>query len=147
MNLPICNNLDDGVKMSSSYSAIPSFCNFCLYMYFLLFLFSFPQSTTFKREEEKRSAKKTTESGCTVRVDSLPHRKWKEIKQQPGTAGPGNMLGSCLVSFHFLWAILSASTSTVVAVADIECPNCSKLALLEGHQMATIETSDFLLLT
>ena len=32
--------------------------------------------------------------------------KWKETKQHPGTAGPGNMLGSCLVSFHFLWAIL-----------------------------------------
>ena len=33
------------------------------------------------------------------------HRKWKETKQQPGTAGPGNMLGCCLLSFHFLWAI------------------------------------------
>ena len=40
---------------------------------------------------------------CTVRVDSLPHRKWREIQQQPGTAGPGNMLGCCLISFHFLW--------------------------------------------
>ena len=37
-------------------------------------------------------------------------------------------------------------SSTLVAVADIECPNCSKLALLEGQQMATIATSDFLLL-
>ena len=25
---------------------------------------------------------------------------------QPGTAGPGNSLGCCLISFHFLWAIL-----------------------------------------
>ena len=25
---------------------------------------------------------------------------------------------------------------SLVAVADIECPNCSKLALLEGQQMA-----------
>ena len=39
-----------------------------------------------------------------------PKGKWKEIKQQPRTAGPGNMLGSCLISFHFLWAILSTST-------------------------------------
>ena len=31
----------------------------------------------------------------------MAHRKWKEIKQQPGTAGPGNMLGCCFVSFHF----------------------------------------------
>ena len=37
--------------------------------------------------------------------------------------------------------------SPLVAVADIECPNCSKLALLEGQQMATFATSDFLLLT
>ena len=40
----------------------------------------------------------------------MAHRKWREIKQQPsmlpGTAVPG----SCLVSFHILWAILSTST-------------------------------------
>ena len=36
----------------------------------------------------------------------IAHWKWKETKQQPGTAGPGNMLGCCFVSFHFLWAIL-----------------------------------------
>ena len=46
----------------------------------------------------------------TVRVDSLPHRKWKEIKQQPGTAGPGNMLGCCLIYFHFRWDKLSKLT-------------------------------------
>ena len=40
----------------------------------------------------------------------MAHRIWKETKQHPATAGPGNMLGSCLVSFHFLWAILSTST-------------------------------------
>ena len=37
--------------------------------------------------------------------------------------------------------------SLLVAVADIECPNCSKLALLEGQPVATFATSDFLLLT
>ena len=36
----------------------------------------------------------------------MAHRKWKETKLLPGTAGPGNMLGSSLVSFNFLWAIL-----------------------------------------
>ena len=46
----------------------------------------------------------------TVRVDSLPHRKWREIQQQPGTAGPGNMLGCCLIYFHFLWGKLSTRT-------------------------------------
>ena len=35
----------------------------------------------------------------------MAHRKWKETKQQSGTAGPGNMLGCCLINFHFLWAI------------------------------------------
>ena len=38
-------------------------------------------------------------------------------------------------------------SSPLVAVADIECPNSSKLALLQGQQMATIASSDFLLLT
>ena len=42
---------------------------------------------------------------CTGRMGWMAHRKRKEIKQQPGTAGPGHMLGSCLLSFHFLWAI------------------------------------------
>ena len=36
----------------------------------------------------------------------MAHWKWKETKQEPGTDGPGNMLGCCLISFHFLWAIL-----------------------------------------
>ena len=43
----------------------------------------------------------------------MAHRKWKETKQQPGTAGPGNMLGCCLVSFLFLWAILSRTRYSV----------------------------------
>ena len=34
----------------------------------------------------------------------MTHRKWIETKQQPGTAGPGNTLGCCLNSLHFLWA-------------------------------------------
>ena len=32
----------------------------------------------------------------------MSHRNWKETKQQPGTAGPGNILGCCLVSLRFL---------------------------------------------
>ena len=34
---------------------------------------------------------------CTVLVLRMAHRIWKESKQQSGTAGPGNMLGSSLV--------------------------------------------------
>ena len=41
----------------------------------------------------------------TGQMGWMAHRKWKEIMQQPGTAGSGNMLGCCLLSFHFLWAI------------------------------------------
>ena len=39
---------------------------------------------------------------CTEWMEWMSHRKQKETKQQPGTAGPGNMLGCCLVSLHFL---------------------------------------------
>ena len=41
----------------------------------------------------------------TGRMGWMAHRKWKEAKQLPGTAGPGNILGCCLISSHFLWAI------------------------------------------
>ena len=47
---------------------------------------------------------------CTVLVLRMAQRKWKDTKQQPCTAGPGNMLGCCLIYFHFQWAILSTST-------------------------------------
>ena len=43
---------------------------------------------------------------CTVLVLRMARRIWKETKQQPETAGSGNMLGCCLVFFPFLWAIL-----------------------------------------
>ena len=46
---------------------------------------------------------------CTVLVLRMAHMIWKETKQHPGTSGPDNMLGCCLVSFHFLWAILGRS--------------------------------------
>ena len=36
----------------------------------------------------------------------MAHRKWKEIKQQPSLLPGPAVPGSCLVSFHFLWAIL-----------------------------------------
>ena len=47
-----------------------------------------------------------TKPDFTVRVDSLPHRKWKETKQQPSMLPGPAVPGCCLVSFHFLWAIL-----------------------------------------
>ena len=42
---------------------------------------------------------------------------WKETKQEPGTAEPDNMLGCCLVSLRFLWAILSTSTVQVGTIS------------------------------
>ena len=38
----------------------------------------------------------------------MTHRIWKETKQEPGTAGPGNMPGCCLVSLHFLCYMVAA---------------------------------------
>ena len=45
-------------------------------------------------------------SECTACRHRIAHRKWKETKLLPGTAGPGNRLGCCLIYLHFLWAIL-----------------------------------------
>ena len=33
---------------------------------------------------------------CTACGHRIAHRKWKEIKLQPGTGGPGNRVGCCL---------------------------------------------------
>ena len=49
----------------------------------------------------------------TVLVLRMAHSIWKETKQETGLAVPGNMLGCCLISFHFQWAILSTSTVLV----------------------------------
>ena len=61
----------------------------------------------------------------TVLVLRMAHRIWKETKQERGTVGPGNMLGCCLISLHFLWAILSTST---VQGWEIESRGLSRLA-------------------
>ena len=42
----------------------------------------------------------------------MSHRKQKETKQQPGTAGPGNIFGCCLVSLSFLCDIHSTNPVT-----------------------------------
>ena len=42
--------------------------------------------------------------------------KWKEIKQQPSMLPGPSVPGSCLVFFHFLWAILSTSTVHICVV-------------------------------
>ena len=36
----------------------------------------------------------------------MPHRKWRETKQQPSMLPGPAVPGCCLISFHFLWAIL-----------------------------------------
>ena len=49
-------------------------------------------------------------SKSTVRVDSLPHRKWKQIKQQPSMLPGPAVPGCCWISLHFLWGKLSTRT-------------------------------------
>ena len=46
----------------------------------------------------------------TVLVLRMANRKWIETEQQPGTAEPGNMLGCCIIYFHFRWGKLSTRT-------------------------------------
>ena len=46
----------------------------------------------------------------TVLVLRMADRKWKETKQQPSMLPGPAVPGSCLVSFHIMWAILSTST-------------------------------------
>ena len=60
-------------------------------------------------------------------VPRMAHRIWKENKLLPGTAGPGNMLGTCLVSFHFLRAILSTSTVSSEANKQLVSVLCMQL--------------------
>ena len=52
------------------------------------------------RKITRRCMSKHSES-YTVLVLWMAQRKWKDTKQQPGTAGPGNMLGCCLISLHY----------------------------------------------
>ena len=54
----------------------------------------------------------------TVLVLRMVHRKWKETKQQPSKLPIPAVPGSCLVSIHILWAILSTST------VGVKCPMC-----------------------
>ena len=57
----------------------------------------------------------------TERLFRMYHRKWRETKQPAGTAGPGNMLGCCLVSLHFLSYILcSCSVRMKIVQASFE---------------------------
>ena len=42
----------------------------------------------------------------TGRMGWMANRKWRETKQQPSMLPGPAVPGCCLVSFHFLWAIL-----------------------------------------
>ena len=63
-----------------------------------------------KRTEQEQERVSKTGGLHTALVLRMAHRKWKEIKQQPSMLPGPAVPGSCLVSFHFLWAILSTST-------------------------------------
>ena len=63
-----------------------------------------------KSHQDKVTKRHVACKECTVLVLRMAHKIWKETKQQPVTAGPGNMLGCCLVCFNFLWGKLSTRT-------------------------------------
>ena len=71
----------------------------------------------------------------TVLVLRMAHRNWKETKQQPSMLPVPAVLGCCLVSFHFLWAILSTSTVRIFITFQNYLPQPSNRLTftLEGH--------------
>ena len=54
-----------------------------------------PNVRRWNKKDPKYS--KEQRKSCTGRMGWMAHRKLKEIKQQPGTARPGNMLGCYLI--------------------------------------------------
>ena len=70
----------------------------------------------------------------------MAHRKWQETKLQQRTAGPGNMLGCCLVSLHFLWAILSTSTVECRCLVQKRCGTYINCGGKEQNWGATLVT-------
>ena len=49
----------------------------------------------------------------------MAHRKWKESKQLPSLLPGPAVPGSCLVSLHFLWAILCPQAVTFLATPSV----------------------------
>ena len=76
----------------------------------VFFYFKDIKLCSFVNVPDKERVKRIWEHTCTVLVLRMAHRKGKEIKQQPSMLPGPAVPGSCLVSFHFLWAILSTST-------------------------------------
>ena len=72
-------------------------------------------------------------------VLKMAHRKWKETKQQPNMLPGQAVPGSCLVSFHILWAILSTSTVLGFQVDNILPPQSS---LSPPHSEDAEDTED-----
>ena len=66
---------------------------------------------------DKNEADDAQATACGHRI---AHRKWKETKLHPGTDGPGNRLGFCLVSFNFLWAILCPQAVRTIMVLQCQ---------------------------
>ena len=48
----------------------------------------------------------------------MAHRKWKETKLQPSMLPGSAVPGSCLVSLHFLWAILCPQAVLYINFCD-----------------------------
>ena len=54
-----------------------------------------------KRDEGRKGLRRA----CTGWMGWMAHRKWKESKQEPSMLPGPAVPGSCLICFHFLWAI------------------------------------------
>ena len=78
-------------------------------------------------------------SNCTVRVYTLPNRKWKETKQQPSML-PGPAVSDCyLVSFYFLWGKLSMRTVCVSVENCLEREIAYSADFFQSHVLSDIQ--------
>ena len=82
----------------ANYPFIPRFI--LVFRWFIWLVWPLFELSQIKKKKKKKILR------CTACGHRMAHRKWKETKLQPGTAGPRNLLGCCLVSFHILWSIL-----------------------------------------
>ena len=76
-------------------------------------------------------------------VDSLPHRKWNETKQQPSMLLGPAVTGCYLVSFHFLWAILWPHTVLHYFVTSNTNLNSGLPSGIGFDNFYTMSTSDY----
>ena len=68
----------------------------------------------YSTKEAHISKTRLEQQDCTACGHRMAYRKWKETKLEPSLLPGPAVLGSSLVSFHFLWAILCPRPQAVV---------------------------------